>query len=170
MLKKILFLFVFYGLQPYPGMAQTDHEGLTTFILVRHAEKVDDSRDPELSAEGIQRAEALTRMLENIPVDAVFTTDYNRTRETVKPLAELNGVTPKLYNPGSLEAAAESWIRDYAGKTILISGHSNTTPMLANSLLGREYFPEKFKESDYGNLLVITRSPAGETSLLHFRY
>ena len=43
--------------------------------------------------------------------------------------------------------------RNY-GKIILIVGHSNTTPILANKILGKQYYSE-IDESIHGNLYII---------------
>ena len=141
-----------------------------TFILVRHAEKVDDSRDPDLSQEGYERAERLATMLAEIEFDAVYSTPFIRTQETARPLAEKNGVEISEYDPRSPEETATEWRSLHRGDIVLISGHSNSTPTFANALLGREHFTEKFDESDYGNLLIITISPGSEARLLHLRY
>ena len=55
------------------------------------------------------------------------------------------------------------------GGTVVISGHSNTTPILANFLLGATKF-EQFDDEDYGNLLIITTSKIGAGKLVLLRY
>ncbi|MDR9366909.1 MAG: hypothetical protein RI575_16355, partial [Balneolaceae bacterium] len=64
----------------------------------------------------------------------------------------------------------EKWIQEHNGDTILISGHSTTTPSVANAILGEEHFENNFEESDYGNILIITISSDGDEKLLHLRY
>lgn len=41
------------------------------------------------------------------------------------------------------------------GNRVLIVGHSNTTPMLVNQLLGEERFPD-MDDSDNSSLYVVT--------------
>ncbi|WP_069132650.1 phosphoglycerate mutase family protein [Rhodohalobacter halophilus] len=168
-IKKILPLIVLFTalFGSLEVQAQSD---TTTFILVRHAEKVDDSADPDLSEAGYERAERLTEMLERISFDAVYSSDRIRTRETVRPIAEQHSLEILLYEPHEPEAEVARLLQSNRGKTVLVSGHSNTTPFFANELLGREHFKDKFDESDYGNLLIITIDNEGESRLLHLRY
>ena len=61
----------------------------TTVFLTRHAERdTTPPEDPALTAAGKERAERLARMLEGAGVKAVFTSQFARTRETGRPLAE----------------------------------------------------------------------------------
>jgi len=61
---------------------------ITTVILVRHAEKSSDgSKDPELTDAGNARAIALAKLLKEVKVDAIYSTGFKRTQNTVAPLA-----------------------------------------------------------------------------------
>ncbi|MEI9920353.1 MAG: phosphoglycerate mutase family protein [Bacteroidota bacterium] len=128
----------------------------TTFILVRHAEKDNGKDNPALSAEGKQRALALAKLLEKQKIDAIYSTDFNRTKETVRPLADSKGLQITIYDRQP----------DLAGLkgTIVICGHSNTIPALANKLIGKEQFKD-FADNDFGNLLIIS-----DGSVTHLRY
>jgi broad specificity phosphatase PhoE len=55
----------------------------TTFIVLRHAEKADNSKDTNLSPEGLLRAEELKKTLAPVNVNAVYATPYNRTKQRV---------------------------------------------------------------------------------------
>lgn len=151
-------------------ISQEIEEDLTTIVLVRHAEKLDDSSDPDLSEAGYKRAANLAEMFKDVDFDAVYSTNYIRTLETAKPVAEANDLSITEYDPRNPEGETKKWIENHSGETILISGHSNTTPTFANAVLDEEHFEEKFDESDYGNLLIITISEEGERKLLHLRY
>src|SRR6185369_15229958 len=62
-----------------------------TIILVRHAEKKDvppENKDPDLSPAGMARAEELVRMFGDSGVGAIYATQYKRTQQTIKPLAD----------------------------------------------------------------------------------
>lgn len=66
---------------------------ITTFILLRHAEKISDgSSDPDLKQEGIDRAFRLATLLKNANVAAIYSTDFKRTRNTVAMLAKDKGL------------------------------------------------------------------------------
>ncbi|MDR9416744.1 MAG: phosphoglycerate mutase family protein [Gracilimonas sp.] len=166
-IKLILLITI---LLPFDHFAKTTETDLTTIILVRHAEKVDNSTDPDLSEVGYERVERFTSMFQNVPIDAIFSTDFKRTLETATPLAEMNNLEIQYceYQNASLEV--EKWIQEHNGDTILISGHSTTTPSVANAILGEEHFENNFEESDYGNILIITISSDGDEKLLHLRY
>jgi 2,3-bisphosphoglycerate-dependent phosphoglycerate mutase len=152
------------------AFAQNAPGEVTTFILVRHAEKVDDSHDSDLSAEGYERAALLAIMLENIKFDAVYSTPLIRTTETARAVAEKHKIDIIEYDHRKPEELTSEWIEKHRGEYVLIAGHSNSTPTFANALLGREHFKEKFDESDYGNILIVTISGDGERHILHIRF
>src|SRR5688572_21469691 len=47
---------------------------ITTFIIMRHAERDNVGSDPSLNADGIIRADELKRILANVPVASVYST------------------------------------------------------------------------------------------------
>jgi hypothetical protein len=58
----------------------------------------------------------------------------------------------------------DKMVIDHAGKTILLCGHSNNIPRIANYLLGAETLTD-FTDADYGNLLIVTVSSIGSGTL-----
>ena len=169
-IKTLLLLWFLFPFISCVEESKNEQVDLTTIVLVRHAEKVDDSSDPDLSEAGYERATNLAEMFENVNFDAVYSTDYIRTKETARPIADANGLTIMGYDYQNLSGEAENLIESHKGETILISGHSNTTPAFANAFLGEFFFERNFDESDYGNLLIITVSGDGKRKLLHLRY
>ena len=141
----------------------------TTFILVRHAEKVSNSDDPGLTEEGKARATRLYEMLEMANVRAIYSTKTKRTMATVQVVSDMANVPVAIYEPSPDKDGTEQWIKNHTGETVLVSGHSNTIPNIANLLLGRTHFDHDFDESDYGNLLVVTVNGT-ERTLLHLRF
>ncbi len=134
-------------------------------VLVRHAEKLDDSRDAELSETGRARAEVLAALLKDMKIDTIYSSDYIRTRDTARPLAEALGLELELYNPGDLEALATK-LRAAEGR-ILIVGHSNTTPRLVG-LIGGEPGTD-IADDEYDRLYIVVAGSGGPvTSLLRF--
>ncbi|GHN01532.1 phosphoglycerate mutase [Cytophagales bacterium WSM2-2] len=152
------------------GINLQGQDQLTTFILVRHAEKVSDgSKDPDLTPEGMIRAENLTKLFQNTTISGVYSTPFNRTRKTVASLAQSKSLTVQDYEPAKNEAIEKIW-NNNLGKTVLISGHSNTIPRIANYLTGTDKFKD-FADSDYGNILVITVIQKNKTgSVTWLRY
>ena len=167
--RSFLFLTLFLLTAVLPVTAQHNSD-MTTFVLVRHAEKVDDSEDPDLSEDGYERAERLAEMLQNIPFDAVYSTERIRTMETVRPVAEARNLYIRGYESNDPKSVTEGWIVQHSGETILVSGHSNTIPHFANALLEKEYYKNVFDESDYGNLLIITIDSEMKRKMLPLRY
>lgn len=166
-MKKFL-LVALFSLSFLGCIAQTNTEA-TTFILVRHAEKgTDDPRDPSLNEEGKLRAKKLHHMLSSAEVAAIYSSPYKRTRETVVPLASQLGLEIQEYNP-SKNSFADDIVKNYKGKTVLVSGHSNTVPGLANYLLGEKKF-EQLDESEYSKIFIVTVNEIGKASVMVLNY
>jgi len=71
-----------------------------TLYLIRHAEKqADGSRDPMLSKTGSHRAEQLADWFKNKNIEDIWSSDYHRTRDTVKPLVTMLGLELSIYRP-----------------------------------------------------------------------
>lgn len=109
----------------------TNNDDYTTIYLVRHAEK-DKGSNPPLTAEGQARAEALAEFLSDKNIKEIFSTDYIRTQQTAAPTAKKNTIDVGSYSPRELADFAQL-IQKSKG-TILVVGHSNTTPELAEIL------------------------------------
>lgn len=59
----------------------------TTVFLIRHAEKADNSSNPELSQAGIEQALNWAKYFEKTPIDVFYTTMYRRTQQTCSAIA-----------------------------------------------------------------------------------
>ena len=124
-----------------------------TIILVRHAEKVDASQDPELSAEGRQRAARLAKIVKKYKPGAVYSTDFKRTRDTVAPVATRRHLQVQTYDPKKPDALIDEMMKSKT-KRFLVSGHSNTIPGLANALGKKELF-KNLDDSEYGAIWIV---------------
>jgi phosphohistidine phosphatase SixA len=138
----------------------------TLVVLVRHAEKVDESRDAELSPDGRSRAQALAAMLKDAGIESVYSTDYVRTRETAKPLSDRLSKPIEIYDGDELEAFAGT-LRA-RGSRALVVGHSDTTPELVKLLGGEPGSP--IDSDEYDRLYVLTLFPDGKASTLVLRF
>ncbi|UCD29865.1 MAG: PD40 domain-containing protein [Planctomycetota bacterium] len=134
---------------------------VTTVVIVRHAERANGT----LTADGEKRAETLARLLSNTGVSAVFSTNYTRTIETANNTAERLGITIQFYN--SIQGIADLIKSEYAGKVVLVVGHSNTVPQTIEAL-GVSSAPTIYGE--YDNLFIVTIRPDGIASLTHLKY
>lgn len=131
-MKRLLLAAALAMLTAAPAMAQT-------VVLVRHAEKADQSSDPVLSAAGKDRASALAEAMPGGSVDYIFVTPLQRTRMTAAPTAVANGVTPVEigFDGGAaahVAAVAERVRALPDDATVLVVGHSNTIPLIARAL------------------------------------
>ncbi|MBK8100587.1 MAG: nuclear transport factor 2 family protein [Planctomycetes bacterium] len=129
-------------------------EVATTVIVVRHAEKADDGDDPELSPAGRERAERLARMLQDLPIRAVFHSQYRRTAATVEPLCTALHVPAHAIAAAATKELAQKIRQQHRGQTVVVVGHSNTVPAILKDLGVRE--PVTMTEKDYDRLFVVT--------------
>ncbi len=142
----------------------------TTIILVRHAEKMSDgSKDPELSEAGKSRAMALTKLLKEVKVDAIYSTGFKRTQNTVAPLAVAKDISVITYDAMKAEQIDEI-LRKFPGGTVVICGHSNTTPAIANILTGKEKEYKDFDDTDYDNILIVNLTERGKSKVTWLTY
>lgn len=148
------------------GRAGGDGAEATTLFVVRHAEKIGESDDAQLSDVGRERARTLAWMLRDVSFDAVYSTDFARTRDTIASIARSNGTKLSFYSPkpGALKGVIDG---KHSGETVLIVGHSNTIPTLLGELgtpIEDEILP------GFDDLFVVTMDPrAGATTLrLHY--
>ena len=136
-----------------------------TYYLVRHAEKQKDgTKDPALTQKGHKRAEFLAKQLSLTGISKIYSTDYKRTRATAKPLADILGLELTPYDASQLKEFAQA-LRQEDGN-ILIVGHSNTTPVLAEMLSGKSV--DAMQETEYENLYQVVIID-GKARLSRFR-
>jgi broad specificity phosphatase PhoE len=127
--------------------AAGDAASAARVLLVRHAEaEPGGGGDPELTAAGRRRAEALAEVLAAEPIAAVLATDTRRARATAAPIAVRLGLEVEIYDPRRLPDLAAA-LRG-RGETVLVVGHSNTTPELVGLLGGEPGEPIGHHEHD----------------------
>jgi phosphohistidine phosphatase SixA len=142
-------------------------EAESVIFLARHAEKTDESHDPQLSGTGRQRASELAQLLRNAGIEHIHSTDFNRTKDTAAPLAELLGLGVELYDWNESEVFAHSLKQ--SGQRHLVIGHSNTTTELV-TLLGGEAGTAIDDSGEYDRLYILTIDGKGRVSGVLLRY
>ena len=160
-MKKQILTFIFCTLSLI-SFAQE----VTTYYFIRHAEKLridKTDKNPNLNFNGYKRAEAWRNVFSNIPFDAIYSTDYNRTKLTAKPIANSKNLPILLYNPKMMYS--EAFQNNTKGKTVLVVGHSNTTNVFVNKILGIEKYDE-INDNNNSNLYIVTISNGKSSSIL----
>ena len=153
----------------------TPASAATTVVVVRHAEKsTDDPRDPSLSAEGRNRAIALSALLRNAGVTDIYATQYKRTRQTAEPLAQQFGITIVERPVNSANSAtyardlAQEILTRSAGKGVLVVGHSNTVPDIVKALSGSDV--PAIADPEYDHIFVVVIPASGSPRLMQLGF
>ena len=152
-MKKYFFLFAFAISLLSSCVFQ---ETTTTYYLIRHAEKDRSdktNRNPNLNENGFKRAENWKKYFKDIDLDAIYSTNYNRTQQTAAPTAKSKNLEILTYDPSDMYN--DEFQKNTLGKTILIVGHSNTTPQFANKILKMDAY-ESMSDDDNASLYMIS--------------
>ena len=157
MIQKITF-YLFILLLANQVNAQT-----TKYIILRHAEKdttVANSKmmasDPPLNSIGEKRALSLVDKFKALKVNQIYATNYKRTKATASPIAKAQNLDITIYDPRKLDTFAIQLLSaENNGKTILVVGHSNTSPKLVNLLIKKDLYKD-LDESIYDTYWIVT--------------
>ena len=88
----------------------------------------------------------------NKDISKIYSTNYKRTLETVKPIQEAIGLTAILYSPSSIDY--KDFISSNEGEVVLIVGHSNTIPNFVNELINDQVYAQ-IDDLNNSNLYVV---------------
>jgi len=143
---------------------------VTTIILVRHAEKniEPNNPDPDLSPEGFARAQEIARVFGETGINAIYATQYKRTQQTVKPLADRTGVAVRLLQANQTDELVKQLQTTNRGQTVFIAGHNNTVPAIVSTLSGETY--PTIPESEFDNLYIVTIYRFGKAKVVKLKY
>ena len=137
-------------------------------FIVRHAEKKNPQMDKStLSDVGLKRAEALKRVLTDVPLKAVYCTEYERTRQTATPTAAAHGLKPIEMNSEDVKGLAKTLKARPSSEDILVVGHTDTIPDLLIEL--GVSTQAAIGSQDFDNLFVV-RLGSGAPSYHRLRY
>jgi len=175
MLRSLACAFALLLAPAAPAPAQTGGAP-TVVIVVRHAEKAAvEGQDPPLSEAGRRRAERLADIAEQAGVSVIYTTQFRRTRDTARPLAErlkldAQAIELTRENIGAHPAALAREITSrHKGKTVLVVGHSNTAARVAAALSGRA-IPDLDNATEFDALFVVILDGPGPPRLIRAKY
>ncbi|WP_062356710.1 histidine phosphatase family protein [Pseudoxanthomonas mexicana] len=141
-----------------------------TFVVVRHAEKAtDDPENPNLSATGRARAEALATRLRDVPLVAAYATEFRRTQQTAEPSAAAHRLPVEAYyTRGPASEVAAQWRQAHRRGTVLVVGHSNTVPDLVAALCRCATAP--MDDTEYDRFSIVRIRADGSATLDVQRY
>jgi len=158
-IQVLIFVFLLTGVtgckedQKLPE--NTEDSIISTYYFIRHAEKDrsnPDNVDPELNQNGLGRAMHWAEILDDVELDAIYTTDYERTSMTAAPTAVKQDITVQYYSPDDI--LVEQFKADNLEKNVLIVGHSNTTPNFVNKMIGEDKY-YAMDDYDNGSLFIV---------------
>lgn len=152
------------------GTSNFDDPPLTV-ILVRHAEKKiepPENKDPDLSPAGLARAQELVRVFGDSGVATIYATQYKRTQQTVKPLADKLGISVTQVEAKNTPDLVKQIRAEKGGRTVFVAGHNNSIPEIIAALGGPKLpiIPER----EYDNLYILTVQNDGTAKLLKLKY
>tara|TARA_E500000178_G_scaffold244240_1_gene240614 strand:+ start:200 stop:682 length:483 start_codon:yes stop_codon:yes gene_type:complete len=127
----------------------------SNFYLIRHAEKVrtnKSDRDPALNENGIVRALKWKDYFIDKGISKIYSTNYKRTLQTVKPLQEAIGLNTILYSPSNIDY--KNFISSNKGEIVLVVGHSNTIPNFVNELINDNIY-KHIDDLNNSNLYIV---------------
>jgi broad specificity phosphatase PhoE len=156
------------------GVAARAQEAI---FLVRHGETVapkgTDLRP--LSEAGQRCAVLLATLLKDAGINAIFTSDAERTVKTAEPLAELLRIEPKAlgqlntqFKQNDIDTFAALLRSEHRRDIVLVVGHANSVPALLKAL--GHPVEVNIPETEFDNLFVLVPKSDGPPTLLRLRY
>ena len=152
-MKIILTLFI--------SLSYIPSEQCSTFYLIRHAEKVrtdKSDKDPKLNEYGMLRAIKWQEYFSDKNISKIYSTNYKRTLETVKPIQESSDIIPIIYSPSDIDY--KNFIMSNKIEVVLIVGHSNTIPDFVNGLINENVYSQ-IDDLNNSNLYVVNICESG---------
>lgn len=151
-------------------LSVADPDSAMVLILVKHAEtQPGGGNNPVLSAEGQLRANELARLLQNEELDVIYSTNLSRTIGTANPTSTEQGVPIDIYDGFDIPGFEALLKAEHRGQTILVSGHSDTTPELLNLLTNSNEY-ELFPENSFDRLFIVKVNSFDEASVVFIEY
>ena len=159
---SVVVLFLLLLVWSLPCLAQR------TIVVVRHADKIDDSDDAVLSPTGEAQAKRLAHVLKDLGISAIYTTQFKRTIQTATPLADLLKIKLLAYEQTDVNAVATEIRRKHPKEVVMVVGHRSTVPKILKQFGASE--PVALGSSEYDSLFILTLPPRQSPTLLHLRF
>ena len=143
---------------------------MTTIILTRHAEKniEPNNSDPDISPAGQARAQELARIFGDAGIKGIYASQYKRTQQTVKPLADKLGLAATVVDAKNTAELVKHIRAQHNGEVVFVAGHNNTVPEIIAALGGPQL--PIIPETEFDNLYVVTIYRVGKAKVLKMKY
>lgn len=149
-------------------------------FIVRHAEKaatetsqqMDANKhammadNPPLSAAGHARAKKLAEALRSAGIHTIYTTEYQRTRQTAAPLADALRLKPIMVAARDTDTLLQR-LRQAKGN-ILVVTHGDLIPTILKGLGVKD--DVKIGDNEWDSLYVVIRPESGEPTFVHLHH
>jgi 2,3-bisphosphoglycerate-dependent phosphoglycerate mutase len=147
-------------------VAAQESAPVTTVLLVRHADKLDNTDNSPLSDAGKARAKKLVSVAGWAGVKAIYSTKVVRALDTAGPLAECLGLKPIAYN--DVKSLVEELVTKHSGQVVLVVSHTDWIQETIDALAGPGSSDRT--DSEYDSFQVLTMRAPGKASLLRLKY
>jgi len=164
------YLFRLFILALLLSVCSGQPEGLkgTTVVVVRHAEKVDNSADPDLSEVGRKRALRLAQLLCEANIAALFSSQYKRTHQTLEPLARELDLEIIAVDASMTSELVRRIREEFPGTAVAVASHSDKVTEIIETLGGPSV--GYLDESEYDSLFIATLLDDSIASVVQLKY
>ena len=160
-LKVVVFLLLLI-VGSLPGFGQR------TVVVVRHADKIDDTDDAVMSPTGEAQAKRLAHVLKDVGIGAIYTTQFKRTIQTAAPLADLLKIKLLAYEQTDVDGVVKEIQQKHLKEVVMVVGHRSTVPKILKQFGASE--PVALESSEYDSLFILTLPPGQSPTLLHLHF
>lgn len=151
-----------------------EQQATTTLIFVRHTDtEAIAGDDPSLSNLGLQRAELLADVIEDIDVvagvDAIYASEHRRTQETAAAVAGRLELDVAIRDPYEVVPFMAQVLRQHKGEIVLVVTLGDVLAPLVEELHGSKNIPA-FGPDDYNDIYIVTIPWFGKVKTLRMHY
>lgn len=146
-------------------------------LIVRHADRLDETPDSPLSEAGRNRAEQLAEVLKHAGISAIYTSQAQRTIQTAAPLARRLGVAPVQVARDKTDELLDRLRRHGDEDIVLVVAHSGSlrgqeSGMSIPVLLERlRYKPEvRLERMEYDAIFVVFPQGQADPAVVRLRF
>ena len=101
-------------------------------------------------------------------INAIYATQFKRTQQTVKPLADRLGLPTNQVNSKNTGDLVAQIKAQNTGQVVFVAGHNNTVTEII-AALGGPTFP-MIPETEFDNLYIVTVYRTGKAKVVKLKY